>query len=129
MSAMERLTQNGFDYCAEYCTRSADCGFFKHEVPTPCGDAAIYNRLAAYEDTGLEPGELVKTADKFKWISVDERLPAYGESVIVARRAPDGKWRIEQGRRDCGGWWKVYGSLVKRVEYWMPMPAEPEVGT
>lgn len=55
---MERLTKNGFDYCAEYCASSADCGFFKHEVPTPCGDAAIYNRLAEYEDTGLEPEEI-----------------------------------------------------------------------
>lgn len=55
---MERLTRSGFDYCAEYCVSSADCGFFKREVSTPCEDAAIYNRLAAYEDTGLEPEEV-----------------------------------------------------------------------
>lgn len=55
---MERLTRSGFDYCAEHCASSADCGFFKHEVPIPCLDAEIYNRLAAYEDTELEPEEV-----------------------------------------------------------------------
>lgn len=70
--------------------------------------------------------ELERLSGADKWISVEERLPAYGQSVIVARREQVGNWRIEQGRRDSGGWWKVYGSLVKRVEYWMPMPAAPE---
>ena len=59
---MERLTKSGTDYCAEYCCEehcvsSAHCRLFKHELQTLCQDAVIYNRLAAYEDTGIEPEE------------------------------------------------------------------------
>lgn len=61
-----------------------------------------------------------------EWIRVEDKLPPYGESVIIARPVPGREWKIEQGRRDSGGWWKVYGSLVKRVAYWMPLPAAPE---
>lgn len=28
-----------------------------------------------------------------------------------------------------GGWWRVYGTRVKSVTHWMPMPAPPEEGT
>lgn len=57
---MERLTQHGIDYCAKCCASRDCCGFFKREVSSPCTDAAIYNRLSAYEDTGLEPEKIEK---------------------------------------------------------------------
>lgn len=84
---MERLTKKGFDYCAEYCARSADCGFFKHEVPTPCGDAAIYNRLAEYEDTGLEPEEIKGPYDALKshLFDVEGNLNAYQQAEAEGR--------------------------------------------
>ena len=52
---MKRLTKSGEDYCAEhcceeYCVSSGYCGLFKSEIEPLCEDAAIYNRLAAYNE-------------------------------------------------------------------------------
>lgn len=54
---MERLTQKSINYCAEIC-RAQDCETYHGVRNDVCGDAAIYNRLAAYEGTGLEPEEI-----------------------------------------------------------------------
>lgn len=56
-----------------------------------------------------------------EWISVTDRLPDRFVPVIVCRA--DGK--VEQGHRDVGGWWKVYGTRTKRVTYWRPLPEPP----
>lgn len=56
------------------------------------------------------------------WISATERLPGQFERVIVCR--DDGK--VEQGYKDVGDWWKVYGTRTKRVTHWMPLPAAPD---
>lgn len=60
-----------------------------------------------------------------KWISVRDTLPKTFDPVLVARPQLDGTFKVEQGSYHTGGWWKVYGSLVKRVSYWMPMPKPP----
>lgn len=52
------------------------------------------------------------------WISVLDRLPDPFERVIVCRE--DGK--VEQGYKDVGDRWKVYGTHTKQVAYWMPFP-------
>ena len=61
-----------------------------------------------------------------KWIGVEEQPPKFGVPVILARPQPGGKYKIEQGYRDTGGWWKIYGSLVKRVSHWQPLPKPPK---
>ena len=43
----------------------------------------LVQRLAAYENTGLEPGEVRKLIESRKWISVEERLPENGHSVLI----------------------------------------------
>ena len=53
---MKRLTQPGVDYCKEIC--KAECAYTVGEIDTRCVDAQIYRKLAAYEDTGLEPEEV-----------------------------------------------------------------------
>ena len=61
------------------------------------------------------------------WISTKDRLPESHEPVIVARPYEPGEpLKVEQGMLTVNGWWKVYGTNVKKVSYWMPMPAPPE---
>ena len=64
-----------------------------------------------------------------EWISVKKRLPERYTPVIVFRKDKDGKPAVEQGCRDMNDWWRVYGTRVKSVTHWMPMPEGPmEVG-
>ena len=64
-----------------------------------------------------------------EWISTKERLPEPYTPVIVARvYEKDKPLKIEQGMLTVNGWWKVYGTNVKRVLYWMPLPEPPEEG-
>lgn len=63
-----------------------------------------------------------------EWISTKDRLPKPYESVIVARVYKVGEpMRVEAGKLTDGGWWKVFGTNVKRIAYWMPMPEPPEL--
>lgn len=62
-----------------------------------------------------------------EWISVKERLPEYGQPVLVARPGRAGEVKVEQGSRNVGGRWKVYGSLVKRATHWLPIPEPPKL--
>lgn len=118
----------------------------------------LIQRLAAYENTGLEPkqietmmapcitvslpaeearafaGSIRPTPDAGRivpgsgfdfeqsWISVEDRLPEYYVPVIVCRK--NGK--VEQGSKNVGDWWNVYGTRTKNVTHWMPMPEPPE---
>lgn len=62
-----------------------------------------------------------------EWISTKDRLPEKYVPVILARPYEVGKpLKVEQGMLTNGGWWKVYGTNVKRVSYWMPLPEPPE---
>ena len=63
-----------------------------------------------------------------KWIPAVEQIPKPYERVIVAREyEPEHPLKVEQGMLTEGGWWKVYGTNVKRISYWMPMPEAPEM--
>lgn len=94
----------------------------------------IVQRLGAYEDTGLTPEEIkmlrwLKTADDAGgWISTKDRLPEFGQRVIICRQKEKGVPYIEQATLGLGGWWKVYGTNVKNVDFWMPMPEPPQIG-
>lgn len=85
------------------------------------------NSARAMEDL-LRDNEKLKAASVQQWISVEEKLPEPGMRVIIARPYEPGQpLRVEQGCYSTNGWWKVYGTNVKRVKYWMPMPEPPEV--
>lgn len=61
-----------------------------------------------------------------EWISVKDRLPDRFQPVIICRDGPKGTTIVEEGFRDVGDWWKVYGTRVKKVTHWMPMPEPPQ---
>lgn len=75
------------------------------------------DRLAAYEDTGLEPEEIPQ------WIPISERLPEIGRNCLV---------RITGVGTDIAyyeevGVWRIYD--VKwggEVTHWMPLPQPPK---
>lgn len=64
-----------------------------------------------------------------EWISTKDRLPKPYERVIVARVYDvNGPLRVEAGMLTEGGWWKVFGTNVKKIAYWMPLPEPPKEG-
>lgn len=96
--------------------------------------AELIQRLAAYEDTGLEPQEIEALAGTSSrpdeaansWISVQDKLPPAYALVIVCRPGAAGLPVVEQGNRDVNGWWRVYGTRTKRITHWMPLPQPPK---
>lgn len=94
----------------------------------------LVQRLAAYEDTGLEPQQIKELAGAFAqrkeaesaWISVEDRLPPFGEMVIVCREYDRGTVKVEPGTMGVNGWWRVYGTRTKKVSFWMPLPEPPQ---
>lgn len=88
---MERLTQKGFNYCYG-CGRSYACEHNQNPDFPKCADAATYERLAAYEDTGLEPGDIVglkNTCDQLYGIndSLFNANQAMGEDLAEWKKA------------------------------------------
>lgn len=61
-----------------------------------------------------------------QWISVEDRLPEGFRPVIVCREKVKGEYVVEQGYKDVGDWWKVYGTRTKKVTHWMALPELPE---
>lgn len=84
------------------------------------------NRPASGSEMLREALDLAVSAlqeqEQQRWIPVAERLPGPFERVIVCR--DDGK--VEQGYKDVGDWWKVYGTRTKQVTHWMPFPGAPD---
>ena len=89
---MERLTQKSINYCAEIC-RAQDCETYHGVRNDVCGDAAIYNRLAAYEDTGLSPEDIksfVSTADNIVKLDINKLYP---DAEITMYGKPLSHWK------------------------------------
>lgn len=85
----------------------------------------LVQRLAAYENTGLEPGEVCKLLGSRKWIPVEEKLPENGHSVLICgiHGWIDVGWYIRET------WMTGFSAaeIVKEVVAWMPLP-EPYAG-
>lgn len=103
-----------------------------------CPIALAFDRLAAYEDTGLAPEEV----QQMRWIPVEERLPEkQGEYIVFA----DGKVTTDMYIvcDEIERWLHYDGSLNEfyidpysskptreppypRVTHWMPLPSAPK---
>lgn len=59
-----------------------------------------------------------------KWISVEERLPRSGDTVLVYYRRGDYRG-VDILRYVAVGRW-VTADLHKKVTHWMPLPEPPE---
>lgn len=86
-------------------------------------------RLAAYEDTGMEPEEISIR----RWIPVTERLPEDGVFVLVCN--DDGHMMIAKHETETYDWYYKYTNYdfdiwdneeQGPVQYWMPLPEPPE---
>ena len=60
------------------------------------------------------------------WRPVTPKEPPLYEPVILCR-IRDGKLVSEAGTRERDGWWKVYGTRVKKILCWQPMPTPPDL--
>lgn len=89
-------------------------------------------RLAEYEDTGLEPAEVLQLKkNAVHWIPVTERLPERNKSVLLCMKSRTLRTGIciQTGSYDNGFWFVQgaagYESLATfefRVLAWMPLP-------
>lgn len=53
---MKRMTSSNYNPCVN-CIYSSSCSHIKYNAPV-CPERARYDRLAAYEETGMEPEEI-----------------------------------------------------------------------
>lgn len=89
-------------------------------------------RLAEYEDTGLEPAEVLQLKkNAVHWIPVAERLPERNKSVLLCMKSRTLRTGIciQTGSYDNGFWFVQgaagYESLATfefHVLAWMPLP-------
>ena len=100
----------------------------------PDGTAYLYNmggtnaaidRLAAYEDTGLEPEEISIR----RWIPVMERVPEELEDVLCC--TDEGYivlgWLVENPKMTTTGYECASSDgFVRNITHWMPLPEPPE---
>ena len=77
--------------------------------------------------TTIEELQRIVETQPVDWISTKDKLPECGQRVIICREKEKGVPYVEQATYSgVGGWWRVYGTNVKRVDWWMPMPEPPE---
>lgn len=102
----------------------------------PDGTAYLYNmggtnaaidRLAAYEDTGLEPEKISIR----RWIPVMERVPEELEDVLCC--TDEGYivlgWFVENPKMTTTGYeCASSGGFVRNITHWMPLPILPSEG-
>ena len=94
-------------------------------------------RLAEYEDTGLEPAEVLQLKkNTVQWIPVAERMPERNKSVLLCMKSRSSRTGmcIQTGSYDNGFWFiqgaAGYESLATfefHVLAWLPLP-EPYRG-
>ncbi len=89
-------------------------------------------RLAEYEDTGLEPAEVLQLKkNTVQWIPVAERMPERNKSVLLCMKSRPSRngMCMQTGSYDNGFWFVQgaagYESLATfefHVLAWMPLP-------
>lgn len=89
-------------------------------------------RLAEYEDTGLEPAEVLQLKkNTVQWIPVAERMPERNKSVLLCMKSRSSRngMCMQTGSYDNGFWFVQgaagYESLATfefHVLAWMPLP-------
>ena len=96
---------DGCKVCGDFCY--GECG--------ECPVQECFDKLAAYEDTGLEPEEIMDGKMLTGWILVEERLPVNESHVLatfddgfVATVTYSGDWEL----------WEDSGDVIA----WMPLP-------
>lgn len=100
--------------------------------------AAALERLAAYEDTGLEPEEIEKAMaisalreqEERRWIPATERLPRNYTPVLAC--IPSLAQTKQQTVHEChigadGEWHSATAPAYREaVTHWMPLPKPPK---
>lgn len=76
---MDRFTQPGFDPCANCGERSHCEHITDPDFTILCGEAEMYKRLSAYEETGLEPRDILNATDMAKVACALHELNKYKE--------------------------------------------------
>ena len=101
-----------------------------------CPIALAFDRLAAYEDTGLTPEEV----QQMRWIPVEERLPSVNDLVLVFSKDDEyGHTQHELAKymfHPTLGWdWCTFDNeyyewlpAFNRITHWMPLPKAPKEG-
>lgn len=112
--------------CREVCQIQGDKGC------KDCPIAAAFDRLAAYEDTGLTPEEV----QQMRWIPVEERLPEENVTVLAFNADPHAEKYVLARYRTVvylGCYWcqfdQEYNSWCAscwKVTHWMPLPQPPK---
>ena len=72
-------------------------------------------------------GEVLRRG-AIEWRSPEDPIDLF-VPVLICREKEKGKPIVEQGCKDVGGWWKVYGTRVRNIIAWAPMPQPPEKKT
>ena len=114
---------------AEYENTGLTAAEFNHYFDVSQRNVDHYERESLKferENTKLKKRIEALEAAASPWIPTTERLPEIGQRVIICRQKEKGVPYIEQATMGPGGWWKVYGTNVKQVDFWMPMPEPPE---
>ena len=87
-----------------------------------CPIELAFDRLAAYEDTGLAPEEV----QQMRWIPVEEKMPNPKQNVL----AYSPKSGIAEADYTDGFWMQYkWSSVMDGVTHWMPLPKLPKEGT
>lgn len=89
-------------------------------------------RLAEYEDTGLEPAEVLQLKkNTVQWIPVAERMPERNKSVLLCMKSRSSRTGMcIQTRSYDNGFWFIQGAAgyesLATFEFhvlaWMPLP-------
>lgn len=97
---------------------------------SPAKKEELAQRLAAYEDTGLEPGEVMDGRMLTGWIPVSDRLPqnytpVLGQWEWHSRQTNEVEILISTVMMNASGEWvssEGLGAVAGDVSAWMPLP-------
>lgn len=140
---MRRLTFDGL-----FCD-IAQCREMRCPYDGSCSQREVWERLKQYEDSGLEPEQVVRCkeivggafADNIsrnmvlcEWISVRDRLPklpdrnycsvyviARGENFVLPMHYERVLKRGQRVERWCWAWGRIYDE-PQSITHWMPLP-------